>query len=96
MEHIVASYALGRYYRTDRGSNPSQMAPKIQENYDATIFYYERAAKYIEASANNYPYNTHTDVPDVERKAFMSVENLHCALSRTILQWICSRDSGNC
>ena len=71
MEHIVASYALGRYYRTDRGSNPSQMAPKIQENYDATIFYYERAAKYIE-SANNYPYNTHTDVPDVERKAFMS------------------------
>ena len=72
MEHIVASYALGWYYRTDRNSNPSQMIPKVQENFDAAIFYYERAASYIEAAAN-YPYNTHTDVPDVERKSYISI-----------------------
>ena len=72
MEHIVASYALGWYYRTDRGSDPSQIIPQVQENYDATVFYYERGASYIEAEAN-YPYNTHTDVPELEGKTYMSV-----------------------
>ncbi len=76
MEHIVASYTLGGYYRTDRGSNPpSQMAPKVQQNYDAAIFYYERAASYIEA-ATTYPYNTHSDVPELEEKNYMSIRTL--------------------
>ena len=72
MEHILASYILGWYYRTDRGSNHSQMVPKVQENYDAAIFYHERAASYIEAAVN-YPFNTHSDIPDVEGRSFMSV-----------------------
>ena len=72
MEHIPASYALGGFYRADRGSNPSQMAPKVQQNYDAAIFYYERAASHIEAAAT-YPYNTHRDVPELEGKNYMSI-----------------------
>ncbi|MDE0333260.1 MAG: hypothetical protein OXL41_15505 [Nitrospinae bacterium] len=72
MEHIVASYILGLYYRTDRGSNPSKMMPEVQENFDAAVFYYERTASYIEAAAA-YPYNTHTDVPELEGKNYMSI-----------------------
>ena len=73
MEHIVASYVLGGYYRTDRGSEPSKMMPEVQVNYDAAVFYYERTTSYIEAAAN-YPYNTHTDVPGLEGKLYISMK----------------------
>ncbi|MCE2453121.1 MAG: hypothetical protein J4F48_09880 [Nitrospinae bacterium] len=72
MDHVIASYFLGQHYRRDREFNSSNSLPTIQENYDAAIFYYERAATLIE-NISNYPYGTHVDIPDVEENSYMSV-----------------------
>ena len=54
MNHVTASYFLGEYYRKDKDINSSTNLPTTQENYDAAIFYYERAAGDIE-NTTSYP-----------------------------------------
>ena len=71
MELVVASYVLGIYYRTDKGSNPDQRMPKVQGNYDAAIFYYERTAENID-STDNYPYYD-VDISGIEGKQYISI-----------------------
>ena len=72
MGHIAASYALGLYFGSDKTGDFDKQVAEIQENYDAAIFYYERAAREIE-SAPNYPHNTYRDIPDIEGKSYMSI-----------------------
>ena len=72
MGEISASYVLGLYYGSDRTGNLSKQIPKIQENYDAAIFYYERTASLIESSAN-YPGGIKGDLPSIEGSLIMSV-----------------------
>ena len=54
MGHVSASRVMGEYYKTDGRLNITTKKTKNQENFDAMIYYYERAAGYIE-SAYNYP-----------------------------------------
>ena len=72
MGHIAASYILGLYYRTDGIFDISQGITKVQKHYNASIFYYERAAEAI-ASNINYPEDAHRDIPEIEQKTYMSV-----------------------
>ena len=68
--HVTASYFLGSYYRRDGNSSGSM--PTTQENYDAAVFYYDRAATQIEKT-DNYPSGAHQGVFEVEGRRYMSV-----------------------
>lgn len=72
MGHVTASYFLGEYYRKDKDLNSSTHLPKTQENYDAAIFYYERAAKNIE-NLSSYPRRPDGRVHEAEAKNYMSI-----------------------
>lgn len=54
MGHVAASRVVGLYYKTDGTFNSSNGLTKNQKNYDATIYYYGKAAEQIE-KASNYP-----------------------------------------
>lgn len=66
MDHVTASYFLGDYYRKTFNSSTRQ------EDYDAAIFYYDRAATLIE-NTSHYPNGAHHGVSEVEGKQYMSV-----------------------
>ena len=72
MGHVLASYFLGYYHRKDKDLNSSSFLPTTQENYDAAIFYYERAATLIE-NTSHYPSGAHRDVSEVEGKSYISI-----------------------
>ena len=72
MGDITASYILALYYSSDKTGDVSKMVPEVQENYDAALFYYERAAVLIE-STSTYPHGVHVDLPDREKSIYMSV-----------------------
>ena len=72
MDHVTASYFLGDYHRKDGDLNSKVSLPTTQENYDASIFYYERAATLIE-NTSHYPNGAHNGVSEVEGETYMSV-----------------------
>ena len=72
MGDILASRNMGLYYGSDKTGDLSRYIPKIQENYDAAIFYYERTASLIE-SIPNYPYGVHADLPPAEGNNYLSL-----------------------
>lgn len=72
MGHVTSSYFLGEYHRKDKDLNSSTSLPTTQEDYDAAIFYYERAATQIE-NTSNYPKKAHRGVDKGEGKRYMSV-----------------------
>ena len=72
MGDISASYALGLYYRSDRGIDLSQIAPTNQKNYDAAIFYFDRTVELID-SDKGYPGGTKGDLPNLEGNNYMSL-----------------------
>ena len=69
--HVTASYFLGQYHRKDKDLNSSTDITEIQDNYDAAIFYYERAAADIE-SMNSYPASVYAEL---EERHYMSVRS---------------------
>ena len=72
MNHVTASYFLGEYHRKDKDLNSSTSLPTTQENYDAAIFYYERAATDIE-NMSSYPRRPDGTIHEAEANHYMSV-----------------------
>ncbi len=70
--HVTASYFLGEYHRKDKDIYSSTSLPTTQENYDAAIFYYERAATDIE-NMSSYPKRPDGLMHDAEANNYMSV-----------------------
>ena len=70
--HVTASYFLGEYHRKDKDIYSSTSLPTTQENYDAAIFYYERAATDIE-NMSSYPKRPDGPMHDAEANNYMSV-----------------------
>lgn len=70
--HVSASYFMGDHHRTGGDINSNSL-PTNQEDYDAAIFYYERAAKDIEET-DSYPKRPDgRGVYGAEEKHYMSV-----------------------
>ena len=70
--HVTASYFLGEYHRKDKDFNSGVSVPTTQEDYDAAIFYYERAATNIE-NMSSYPRRPDGTVHEAEAKQYISV-----------------------
>ena len=67
MGHVGASDAIAIYYYSDGTFSNANGITKDQKNYDATIYYYERAAEQIE-SAPNYPKGVNEDQDSLENE----------------------------
>ena len=72
MGHAVASHLIGLYYKTDGTLDSSSRLTKDQKNYDATIYYFERAAEQIEKDSN-YP-DSIVDVSHIEGQTLTSAK----------------------
>ena len=70
--HVTASYFLGEYHRKDKDINSSTNLPTTQEDYDAAIFYYERAATDIE-NMPSYPRRSDGRIHEAEATNYISV-----------------------
>ncbi len=70
--HVTASYFLGEHHRKDKDPNSSTSLPKTQEDYDAAIFYYERAATDIE-NMSSYPRRPDGKVHEAEAAHYVSI-----------------------
>lgn len=60
--HVVANRLLGMYYASNKTFDRSQDSDE-QEEFDAVIYYYDRAAQLIE-SLPNYPQDATVDIRD--------------------------------
>ena len=69
--HVAASSLTGRYYETDRTLDQDRDLTTDPENFNATIYYYERAASQIEENPR-YPEGTTKDMPYLEEVAHTS------------------------
>ena len=65
--HSEASFLMAKYYETDKTLDNSQKTTKDPENFNAALFYYERAAKQIESNPH-YPEDNdrRSSIPDGE------------------------------
>ena len=70
--HVTASYFLGDYYRRDKSFSSSVALTNIQENYDAAIFYYQRAVTQIE-NTTSYPRRPDGWKYEAEESDYMSI-----------------------
>ena len=69
--HVVASRLTGMYYETDRTLALDHGLTTDPENFNATIYYYERAASQIEENPL-YPEGTTEDMPEFEERLHIS------------------------
>ncbi len=86
MGNVQATYLLGNYYESDRTFESknwlTQDRPGYQTDFDATLYYYEKAADQI-MSAVNYPYGLNPDQPALEdnnttsAKVFVNLPNFY-------------------
>ena len=67
MGHVDATDTIAIYYSSDGTFDSANGITKDQKNYDATIYYYEKAADLIE-SANNYPKGVSDDQDSLENE----------------------------
>ena len=65
--HVSATKVVADYYYSDGTFSNANGITKDQKNYDATIYYYERAAEQIE-SAPNYPKGVNEDQDSLENE----------------------------
>ena len=65
--HVQTNYYMGVYYEKDRSFDLSKPFTKDPENFNAMLFYYNRAADLIEGNPQ-YPEGTTEDMPEFEEK----------------------------
>ena len=65
--HVSATQIVGNYYYSDKTFDKANGLTEDQKNYDATIYYYERAADIIE-SDSNYPKGVNDDQDSLENE----------------------------
>lgn len=65
--HVQANYYMGGYYTRDRSFDTSKPLTEDPENFNAMLFYYNRAADLIEGNPR-YPEGTTEDMPEFEEK----------------------------
>ena len=71
--HVEGSFYMGVYYETDKTFDINRNVTKDPENFNASLFYYERAVAQIEANPN-YPEDTYSNVPYLEEHNQTSVQ----------------------
>ena len=69
--HVAASRLTGRYYETDKTLESGHGLTKDPENFNAAIYYYERAALQIEENPR-YPEGTTEDMLELEESGYIS------------------------
>lgn len=69
--HVQANYYMGVYYGKDRSFELSNPLTKDPENFNAMLFYFNRAADLIEGNPR-YPEGTTEDMPEFEEKNHIS------------------------
>ena len=80
--HVQANYYMGVYYQKDRSFDLSKPFTKDPENFNAMLFYYNRAADLIEDNPQ-YPEDTTEDMSYLEERnrisarVFVSLPNLY-------------------
>ena len=67
MGHVSATKVVAGYYYSDGTFDNTNGLTKDQKNYDATIYYYERAAELIESDPN-YPKGVNDDQDSLENQ----------------------------
>ena len=65
--HVHANYYMGVYYQKDRSFDLSKPFTKDPENFNAMLFYFNRAANLIEGNPQ-YPEGTTRDMPYLEER----------------------------
>ena len=69
--HVAASRLTGRYYETDRTLELGRDLTTDPDNFNAAIYYYERAASLIEENPL-YPGGTTEDMLELEQMSYIS------------------------
>ena len=64
--HVQANYFMAVYYEKDKNFDLSKFMTSDPENYNAMLFYYNRAADLIENNPQ-YPEDTYEDIPEFEK-----------------------------
>ena len=65
--HVQANYYMGYYYSKDKSFDTSKPHTIDPENFNAMLFYFNRAADLIEGNSQ-YPEGTYKDIPHLEER----------------------------
>jgi len=71
MGHVMASLIIGRYYQTDGTLDWNHHLTTDPNNFNAAIYYYEKAATQIEENSS-YPEGASDDIPYLEGVGYAS------------------------
>ncbi len=80
--HVQANYFMGVYYQRDKSFDTSKPETEDSENFNAMLFYFNRAADLIESNPQ-YPEGTYEDMPYLEKvnhisaKVFVALPNFY-------------------